>query len=387
MPGRYAISAVLAVLAVRFVAPAIAAAPAQALIDDDRDAQAAMALGVRAWLEDDLELGAFDTGSSRFDGEWLFGTYMLSGVGLAQAARAHPEWRQEHAELIDRCIEALLSRRVRAFDRDAWGRDPLDALGSHQAHVAYLGYLNLVLSLHRDLDPDSRHAHLNDRITAHLVRLSRGSPTGLLETYPGEVYPVDNSVFIASVAVHDLATDADHHAFLGGWCSRLPRFRDPDTGLLYQRVDGATGRALDRGRGSGTAFAAWFLSFADSGLSADLHRTVRDELFGTFVGFGVTREYARGVLGLGDIDSGPVVLGFGVSATGFTLASARAQGDDETFRRAYATAQLFGAPVDRGGKRRFALGGPIGDAMMFALTTARPAREWRQRWTEDRRTP
>ena len=71
-----------------------------------------------------------------------------------------------------------------------------------------------------------------------------------------------------------------------------------------------------------------------------------------------------------------MVLGVSISATGFGLAASRIHGDAETFESLWSTAYLFGAPVDRDGTRSFALGGPLGDAMMFAVLTARPARTW-----------
>ena len=74
--------------------------------------------------------------------------------------------------------------------------------------------------------------------------------------------------------------------------------------------------------------------------------------------------------GAGDIDSGPVVLGFGVSASGFAIGASRAHGDRETFTGLYATAHLFGAPWDEDGSRTYATGGPIGDAILFAMLTA-----------------
>jgi hypothetical protein len=122
--------------------------------------------------------------------------------------------------------------------------------------------------------------------------------------------------------------------------------------------------------------AAYFLSFSDPTQSQLLYESMRDELHASLLGFGAMREYPRGVQGRGDIDSGPVILGLSISSTGFALAASRAHEDEETFDTLWATTYLFGAPVDRDDARHFAFGGPLGDAMMFALLTARPAEEW-----------
>jgi hypothetical protein len=96
----------------------------------------------------------------------------------------------------------------------------------------------------------------------------------------------------------------------------------------------------------------------------------------TVCGFGVTREYPRQVTGgHGDIDSGPVVFGCGLSATGFMIAGSRLCGDADWYRRLTSAAYLFGAPLRRGNSREYVTGGPLGNAIMFAMLTAQPLKE------------
>jgi hypothetical protein len=72
-----------------------------------------------------------------------------------------------------------------------------------------------------------------------------------------------------------------------------------------------------------------------------------------------------------------VVFGAGVSATGFTLSSAKLHGDKELFTALYRTADLFGVPVHRPSGTRFMSGGPLGNAILLAMTTA--TWEWEKR--------
>ncbi len=88
-------------------------------------------------------------------------------------------------------------------------------------------------------------------------------------------------------------------------------------------------------------------------------------------GFSTIREYPVGVSGSGDIDSGPVIFGSSVSASGFTLASARRFGDRKLFRRLNNTASLWGVPYSGSHGRGHAIGGPLGDAILLAMYTAR----------------
>ena len=94
----------------------------------------------------------------------------------------------------------------------------------------------------------------------------------------------------------------------------------------------------------------------------------------SLLGFGAIREYAPGFRGHGDVDSGPVLLGVSVAATGFALAPARATGRADAFTELLRTTTLFGIPVERGDRQRFATGGPIGNALLLALLTSGPER-------------
>ena len=334
--------------------------------------QTKLARGVEEWLEHELTRKNFSTGSSQFNGEWLFGSYLMAGIGFGQMAVLHPELREQSLASMRTCIQRLLSPNVRAFDRETWENDPLETLDFADDHAAYLGYLNLLLSFHRCLDPHSEFAPLNDLITAALVRRIEASPTGLLQSYPNEVYPVDNCAAFGSIGLHALATGANRSSFLQSWSKNLrQRYVDPQTGLLYQAVDCRSGNPCDAPRGSGTTLAAFFLSFADFQLSRDLYQAARDNLFRTVFGFGGVREYPVTVeAGHGDIDSGPVVFGLGLSPTGFMIAGSRMHGDADAFRRLFATAYAWGAPLEDHGRLHFVTGGPLGDSILFAMLTA-----------------
>jgi hypothetical protein len=113
------------------------------------------------------------------------------------------------------------------------------------------------------------------------------------------------------------------------------------------------------------------ISFADYDFAHQLFDAAKSNLAKTVFGFGGVREYAKGTKGgYGDIDSGPVVFGYGLSATGFMLGDTRLFEDRDYFRRLYATAYAWGAPYEGGGRLNFVTGASLGDAIMFAMLTA-----------------
>jgi len=332
---------------------------------------ARLATSVDGWTRASLEESQFRTGSRRFDQEWYYGTYMMAAMAFGQLAAEHPEGRADRIASMERCIDALLAPRGRAFDREAWGEDPIESLDGDHGHAAYLGYTNLAIALHRSLVRPSRYDVLGDRITAALARRIDASRSGMIETYPGVTFPVDTASTVGSIGLSDRASGQDHHASIAKYSAAV-RARFLVDGLLVQ-IAAPDGEAWDRARGSGTALAAYFLSFADLDLSRELWKGARAKLYDEVLGFGAVREYAPGATGAGDIDSGPIVLGFGVSASGFAMAPARIHGDRAAYAGLFATVHLFGAPYDDGKTYTHVTGGPLGDAIMLAMMTAAPA--------------
>jgi hypothetical protein len=252
------------------------------------------------------------------------------------------------------------------------GEDGSTHLDSPHGH-AYLGYPALALGMARLVDPAFPHdlAIQDDALIASFERRLLASPTALLDTFPGEAYPTDVAAVAAAIAVHGRATGVDHSAVLAHWAQQVRAVQiDRRTGLVLQRM-GVDGRAHDAPRASGTGLAAYFAGFADRALAEQLatglFRQQRSVL-----GFGAVHEYAHGYHGAGDIDSGPVILGISVSATGFALAPARAFGHRDVFTRLFRTADLVGLPLRSGTRLRFATGGAIGNALLLAFLTSGP---------------
>jgi hypothetical protein len=339
---------------------------------DEPERAALLPAGVDEWVQ---RPGAFATGSSRFDGEWSFGTYVMAALGHGQVAVKHPALASSSQVSMDAALERLFRPETRGFDRDAWNADALDSLSSEQGHVAFLGYANLALSLRRWVGP-SRFDADNDRITEALARRFARSDIALVETYPNERYPVDNAAAIASIALRDRALGLERRAEVARALRMLRERYVDDTGLLFQAV-GPSGAPVDRPRGSGSALAAYFLSFADPELSLGLQRAVRRELSSSVLGFGVVREYPAAQGGQGDIDSGPLVFGWSISAMGFSLGAAKIARDESAFRELWRAYYLFGAPREARERMHFVSGGALGDAILFAMLTALPPSTWR----------
>jgi len=312
----------------------------------------------------------------RFAGEWALVTHQMAALGLAEVCLAHPELLPRYGPVIARAAEKSFLPEMRDFGTRAWGgEDAVASVAGGHGH-AYLAYAALALGMARSLglrlSPAVTAQH--DALIAAYERRLLASATGLIETYPGEAYPTDVAAVAAAIAVHGRATAADHRRVLAHWADRVVAVQiDAASGFVIQRMGAGDGKAHDAPRGSGTALAAYFAGFADRAIADRLAGSVlRHE--STWLGFGAIREYAEGHSGWGDIDSGPVLLGVSVSATGFALAPARATGDEVAFTRLFRTTELFGMRAGGDERTRFATGGPIGNALLLALLASGPER-------------
>lgn len=331
---------------------------------EDGDAQVELSRHVAETVRSGVAVSSFHTGSARFDGEWAFGTFLMTTLGLGQVVMGHPETRAELLPAMTESVAQLLKPETNAFGTEAWGDSGLETLRGGRGH-GYLGYANLALSMLRLIDPDTVHARVSDELTEALASRLAASPHALFETYPGEAYAPDMAMVAGSIALHDCATGTPERAFFPEWRRAFARYIDAESGLLHQAADPATGLALDAPRGSGAAISAYALSFADPWLSERLFAGTRRHAV-NLLGFGMMHEYPPGRAGRGDIDSGPVLFGVGVSATGFALAGARLWGDRELFTALYRTVDLVGVPVNG----HFMSGGPLGNAILLAMTSA-----------------
>jgi hypothetical protein len=363
----------LALLFARFFPAYLCGRQASHWLQGDATVQAALAEELIAFERRDDAMRRIPK-QNRFAGEWALVTHQMTALGLAQLCLSHPELRERYVPVLSRAAQKSFLSEMRDFGTRAWhGEDALQSLSSSHGH-AYLAYSALAIGMARLFDPafPKGLAAQHDALIAAYERRLLESPTGLIETYPGEAYPTDVAAVAAAIAVHQRATGKSHRRVIAHWAAQVERVQiDRESGLVIQRMGAASGRPHDAPRGSGTGLAAYFAGFADRATAERLTAGLLQHE-STFFGFGAVREYASGYHGGGDVDSGPVILGVSVAATGFSLAPARAHKKEDFFVRLYRTTHLFGVPSSSAGQTRFATGGPIGNALLLAFLTSGP---------------
>jgi hypothetical protein len=258
--------------------------------------------------------------------EWSLFTLSFTTYGLANLAVEDTSFRVEAGQYIGLAIKQVLSDSI---------RQPFDIPGqpAYMGYllpnsVLYLGHLNLMLGCHRQLEANSPNRALHDSLSAALYRRYAHEPAGNLESYPGLRWLPDNTVALASLALHSRLTGSRYSEAGRHWAATArARWLAPSTGLLASQVD-ARGQVREGPRGSMLGWGIWFIARFDSVLARQQYQ--RYQASGS-TSLGVLRLYrewpGRYATTAGDVDSGPLLLGYGISATTTAFADAVALRD------------------------------------------------------------
>jgi hypothetical protein len=368
----------LAIATVFVVPRVVAGQQAEEWFEGRLETQEALARSVVETVMKQPGAITYATGSERFDGQSSIAIHQMLLLGLGQIVLAHPETRAHHLPAMRTAAQRLIDPRTLAYARSVYGVHGMENLDDHHAQAghAYLGYINLGLGMLRMVEPDMTLAAVHDRLTDALAARIAAAPHGLIDTYPHETWPPDVAAVVGSIGLHARATGRDRSEFLEEWQKRFVSCAVDRSGYLVQRVTSiASCTPTDAPRGSGTAISSYFLSFAAPEVARRLYDALVEQGSVSVLGLGGFREYAPGFTGKGDINAGPIVFGVSVGGTGFGLAPARLHRDRERFLALYRSTSLFGMPTrtDAVGTIRFAAGGVLGNALLLAMLTARPA--------------
>jgi hypothetical protein len=235
--------------------------------------------------------------------------------------------------------------------------------------VFYVGWSNLLrgsilkLQLVQARDPADLVRFESD--SAALASAFETSPTPFLSAYPGQAWPVDNVVAIASLALHDRLLEPRYTDLIEAWLQSAQARMNTEAQLLPHRVDAETGEQIQGARATSQSLITLFLPAIDPTLAADHYARFRQQFLTNVIGVPGILEYPVGTSGRGDVDSGPLLFGISFSASVVGAASARANNDLTTADAFFDTGEALGLPLEWSESKRYALGLlPIGDAFL-----------------------
>ena len=285
---------------------------------------------------------------------------------------------------VGRAEPAASAVRIEAIAEAKWALEQLESPKGREQFpdpfepphgVFYAGWTNWlrggILSLYPDDERPAGEQRLFTENSARLADAFAKSDTPFLQSYPGQAWPVDSVIAVASLRLHDHLLPKRFEAERARWIAQAKTRLDPATGLFSHRADVLTGHPIDGPRGSSQSMLMRFLLEIDPEMGRDHYRHFRKQFVAPGWLLPGTREHPIGVDGPGDVDSGPLIDGVSLSASVASIAPARMVHDDEIAEPYFHLGEAMGLPVSWQGERRYLFGQlPIADAFLVYARTA-----------------
>ncbi len=226
--------------------------------------------------------------------------------------------------------------------------------------VFYLGWTNRLLGgLLKLQAPQERSTADVARFKAQSATLAKAyenSPNLTLEAYPGMAWPCDQTVALASLALHDELFGSNYQPLIQRWVSQTRQNLDPQTQLIPHKVDAATGTIEIAARSSSQVYLLPFLRELDPAFALQQYQQFRQQFIPPTLGLLPVREYPIGIPGKGDIDTGPLIFGFSPTSNITSLAAAKAYNDRALFDSGLLITETLGLPWQWQNQKSYAWG-------------------------------
>jgi hypothetical protein len=308
--------------------------------------------------------------------EWDFMGRTFLVWSLANMGMRDPASKTQYLKTIDDIIDETLrleKEQGMYFFLMPYAKDrPYVAQPAHSLFLD--GEIGMILASRRLVEerPDFKPL-LTQRVNAITDRF-RQSPHLILESYPDECWMFDHVVALAAIRMADVLDGSDHSSLIREWLQMArQKLTHKETGMLISSFT-SDPIALDGPEGSTLWMVAHILQFLDPQLAEDQYHRARKELGRTTVGFSYAREWPTSWEGHADIDSGPIIPVFNISAgsSGMAFIGASAFRDDRFLSTLAATLDFAAFPSRESGQLKYCASNQVGDAALLYAATLGP---------------
>jgi len=289
--------------------------------------------------------------------------YALAWIDLIQSLDTSSTTYIRGIKQINWALEKLYSEKAKStFNRSL----PLEF------GIFYQGWTNFVLGKKIELQSKSNIKNLkNNEIflfkqnCEKIAKALKESPITYLESYSEEIWPADNIIGIATLALHDRIFKPKYKKDIESIIIDIKKRLDPDTKLIPHKIYFNSGKTVQGARGSSQSLILNFLIDIDKEFALSQFIIYKRTFVKRFAGLPGIREFPIGCNKKGDIDSGPLVFGFGGSATIVGQRTFGKFGDIKNNHAIRNSIEALGASYSAKNKKKYFLGKlPIADAFI-----------------------
>jgi hypothetical protein len=285
--------------------------------------------------------------------------------GLMNVATSEPAMKAHVTPLLAELARRAVSPQVSPYRANT---ETVQIFGSHGL---YLSHLNLILGCYRHVSGDSHYDALQRRVSEHLVAGCLADGDFHIQSYPGSAkWPADHTVTLCSLYLYD-QTHGTHlsRAPIDGWLTYMRDHATDFATQLHRSCISPLSYARFP-RGCGLSWSCLYMAQFAPEEAAQLYRQYRTLYAQTLLGCGGFREWPPGEDQGADVDSGPIIGGIGVAASGLGLGPTRIFQDPAQYALILRAAAVCGMPHVFGTERKYRLAPLLGEAILFDGVTA-----------------
>ena len=236
--------------------------------------------------------------------------------------------KSEYKTLMKQIVKRALHPKVNPYKKDINKVNNLGKFGY------YLEHLNIILGCYQKI-VDTHYSELNERVTVHLLNGSMMNSDfhADLLPYSKMKWSADQAAIIYSIWLFDRNNSTSHaNQLIERWTSFMNKNqKHSSTGLYKTEVVGIK-KYSNQPRGCALAYLIHYMHrFAEEDAKSQW-RLFKMHMKVNVMGINGYREYLKSYDGNWTPDSGPIIKGLGIAATGLALNASSTLGDIVTYK-------------------------------------------------------
>jgi hypothetical protein len=233
-----------------------------------------------------------------------------------------------------------------------------------QYGIFYRGWNNFLLGKLLEIQPNKNddEIHFFKQNCEEIAEAFQNSNTPFLQSYVGASWAADSFVGIMSLYLHDKLFEPKYQKLIKEWILKVKMLLDKQNGLISHSADASTGKTIEKARGSSMALMLLFLSEIEPKFAQEQFELFKKHFSQTILQLPCIREYPYGSSGMGDVDSGPVILGMSPVATIVSVGVFQKFGEYKTANDMFSCIETFGIAYHSETEKKYLMGKmPIAD--------------------------
>jgi hypothetical protein len=338
-------------------------------------AQQLVARHLELWNEPDLRKNELERMRAS-NAEWDFMGRTFLVWSMANISLRDPQSKQVCLRTMDEIIDEILrlekEKGMYFFLMDYAKAAPYVMKPGRSLFLD--GEIALMLASRRMVEEKLEYKPLlKERVDLMAERL-QNSPHFIVESYPDECWMFDHCVALDAMKMADHLDGTDHSKLIHNWITMAKqKLIDRESGLLLSSFT-TDDVPLGGPQGSSLWMVSHCLQILDPDFARDQYQRTRKQLGEITLGFGYAHEWPKTWNGPANIDSGPIVPVFNISAgsSGMAFIGASAFEDREFLKSLNATLDFAAFPSRKGGRLKYCASNQVGDAAFLYAATLGP---------------